>query len=69
MATYKEIQAYVREKHNIGVQTCWIADMKEFHGLHKRTAHNRISLEKKVKPCPENKKVLITEAFKHFDMI
>lgn len=69
MATYKEIQDYIRSKHNIVVQTCWIADMKEHHGFNKRTVPNRINLETKVKPCPEDKKSLITDAFKHFEMI
>lgn len=69
MATYKKIQDYIRNKHNIIVQTCWIADIKEQHGLKKRTAPNRISLETKVKPCPEDKKLFIIEAFKHFKMI
>lgn len=69
MATYKDIQNYIRNKHNVVVQTCWIADMKELHGLPKRTAPNRISTDSKVKPCPEDKKVLITEAFNHFKMI
>jgi len=69
MATYKEIQSYIRSKYNIVVQTCWIADMKEYHGLNKRVAANRISIETKVKPCPEDKKSLITEAFRYFGMM
>lgn len=69
MSTYKDIQEYIKNKHGITVQTCWISDMKEFHGLPKRTAPNRISKDTKVKPCPEDKKGLITEAFRHFDMI
>lgn len=69
MATYKEIQDHIRNKHKIVVQTCWIADMKEFHGLPKRTAPNRISNDAKVKPCPEDKRDIITEAFNYFKMI
>ncbi len=33
MATYKEIQDYIRSDHNVVLQTCWIADMKEYHRL------------------------------------
>ena len=69
MATYKEIQNYIHVKHGILVQTCWIADMKEYHNLPKRTAPNRISKEYKVKPCPEDKRELITEAFIYYNMI
>ena len=69
MATYKEIQNFIHKKHGILVQTCWIADMKEYHNLPKRTAPNRISKECKVKPCPEDKRGLITEAFIYFNMI
>lgn len=69
MATYKEIKNYVMEEHGVNIQTCWIADMKEYHRLPKRTASNRIDINKKVKPCPEDKREIITKAFKHFNMI
>lgn len=69
MATYKEIKEYIKKEYGVNVQTCWIADMKEQHGLPKRIAPNRIDKNKKVKPCPEQKRILITEAFKHFKMI
>lgn len=69
MATYKEIQGYVKEKYNVSIKTCWIADMKEHHGLNKRVAPNRINEDSKVYPCSEDKKEMITDAFKHFKMI
>lgn len=69
MATYKKIQSYVQKKYDVSVKTCWIADMKEHHGLKKRIAPNRISLTSKTNPCPEDKKYMITDAFKNFDMI
>ena len=69
MATYKKIQEYIQENFGQSVKTCWIADMKEIHGLSKRVASNRISLNSKVYPCPEEKKTIISEAFKHFGMI
>lgn len=68
MATYKDIQKYVKENHDIVVQTCWIAHMKEKCGLQKRTAPNRIDDEKRVKPCPDKYESYILEAFKHFGM-
>lgn len=69
VATYNEIQGYIRDKYGITVKTCWIADMKEIHGLPKRVAPNRISMDMKVQPCPKDKKEMITDAFKHFEMI
>ena len=69
MATYKEIQTYVRENHSITIKTCWIADMKEKCGLPKKIAPNRISKDSKVYPCPVDKEEIIKEAFKHFEMI
>ena len=69
MATYKEIQDYVKEHHSITVQTCWIAHMKERLGLPRREAPNRIDENKRVKPCPAEYEGFIEEAFKHFKMI
>lgn len=69
MATYKEIQEFVKKKYGQSVKTCWIADMKENCGLPKRVANNRLNSYSKVNPCPEDKKLLIKEAFLHFEMI
>ncbi|MCT4612627.1 MAG: hypothetical protein N4A47_04575 [Clostridia bacterium] len=69
MATYKNIQKYVKDKYGNSIKTCWIADMKEYHGLKKRIAPNRISMDTKTNPCPKDKMDMITEAFKHFNMI
>lgn len=69
MATYKEIQIYIKDKHNVVVQTCWIAHMKEKLGLPKRTASNRISEYSRVKPCPSEYEIFIEEAFRNFGMI
>lgn len=69
MATYKEIQNYIKVKYSKSVKICWIADMKEYHGLKKKVAPNRISLDSKTNPCPDNRKEMITDAFKYFDML
>lgn len=69
MATYREIQRYVKDQHNITVQTCWIAHMKEKYGLPRREAPNRISEALRVKPCPVEYEKYIEEAFKHFEML
>ena len=69
MATYKQIQEYIKNKHGYLAQTCWIAHTKAICGLDTRTAPNRISATKRVKPCPEEKVQDIKEAFKYFGMI
>ena len=69
MATYKEIQNYIKEKHGLSVKTCWIADAKEKLGLDVKVSKNRISENERKYPCPSAKLGLIKEAFTHFNMI
>lgn len=69
MATYKEIQNYIKVTYGYVVQTCWIADIKQQYGLITRNAHNRINLDKAAKPCPKDKVKDIIQAFKYFEMI
>ena len=67
MATYNEIQALIRRKHGWVPQNCWIAHCKELKGLPLGRANNRSGARKK--PCPENKRRAIFEAFRHFGML
>lgn len=67
MATYRQIQEYIRGRHDVVVQTCWIADIKEQANLPVRVAPNRRGAER-VKPCPADKKAFIEEAFRYFGM-
>ncbi len=69
MATYRQIQLYIKQKYNVTIKTCWIADMKEKNGIKLRIAPNRISLEKKVYPCPNEFEPLIKDAFTYFNMV
>jgi hypothetical protein len=69
MATYKQIQDYVKKRHGCTVKTCWIAHVKELNGLELRTAPNRISGDKRKNPCPASKRPLIEEAMRHYGMI
>ncbi|MBE6584420.1 MAG: hypothetical protein E7649_05525 [Ruminococcaceae bacterium] len=69
MATYKQIQEYVKFKYGFQPKTCWIAHMKELCGLPIKPSHNRYSLTKREKPCPADKQEAIIDAFKHFEMI
>lgn len=58
MATYKEIQEYVRVNFAYKSKTCWIAHSKEIYGLSPKIATNRKGLSNREYPCPEeNKKI------------
>ena len=67
MATYQEIQSYVKKKYKYSPKTCWIADAKEKCGLPVRRSHRRTG--QRLYPCPKNKLSDIKDAFRHFDMI
>ena len=69
MATYKEIQEYVKDHYGSTVKTCWIAHVKEINGLKPRVALNRISEDRRVSPCPKSKRPMIEEAFRHYGML
>lgn len=68
MATYKQIQLWVKQQFGFVPQTCWIAHVKELSGLPIRLAPNRMNVER-AKPCPPNKVESIREALQHFGMI
>ena len=68
MATYKQIQDYVKREHDFQPKTCWIADVKEQAGLPVKRARNRQS-DNRVEPCPSDKVDPIMDAFRHFGMI
>lgn len=69
MATYKQIQQYIKTKYGFAIKTCWIADVKSHHGLTSRQAPNRISPDTRVHPCPSDKVSFIVEALKSHHMI
>lgn len=69
MATYKEIQLFIKQEYGYTAKTCWIAHMKEVNGLKPKVSARRISETSRVHPCPEQKQRDITLAFKHFKMI
>ncbi len=68
MATYQQIQEYVKAKYDFLPHTCWIAHVKELSGLPVRRAHNRQG-SRRVNPCPPDKQVPIREALNHFGML
>lgn len=66
MATYKEIQEYIEKKYNISVKTCWIADMKEYHGLPNKL--HQIELARTVR-CIHVLKIRKKLLLKHSDIL
>jgi len=69
MATYKEIQEYVKLNYGYTPKSCWISHMKEICDLKPRISPRRYSPNSRVYPCPPDKQKDIQEAFKHFKMI
>jgi hypothetical protein len=67
MATYKQIQAWVKHNYSFVPATCWIADVKSQSGLPMRKAPNRKGAER-VKPCPPEKMEAIQKALRYFGM-
>jgi len=48
MATYKEIQEYVKMNYGYIPKTCWIAHTKEICGLSPKVANNRNDINSRV---------------------
>ena len=69
MATYKQIQRWIKENHGFTVKTCWIAHVKEICGIELRKAPNRLYENVRANPCPPEKTMPIKQALKHFGEI
>ena len=68
MATYAEIQSWVKRRYGFNPKTCWIAHCKELCGLDMRDAPNRLGSDR-VEPCPPSKQAAIKAAFEHLGMV
>ncbi len=68
MATYKQIQEFLKNKHNRAFKSCWIAHVKSDYGLTKRQSPNRYDPNKRVHPCPDEFRENVEDALKHFKM-
>lgn len=69
MATYREIQTYVRQQSQFVPQTCWIAHVMADEGITTRVAGNRIDPSARAKPCPPNRRPAILAALRYFKMV
>ena len=68
-ATYAEIKSWIKEQYNVSVSNLYIAQVKDSCGFEKRENYNTGAEGHKVPQCPDEKRELIMEAFKHFRMI
>jgi hypothetical protein len=68
MASYQELISYIRKSEGFVAQTCWIAHVKEKHGLTRGPAPNRKGSER-AKPCPPSKEPAIERALRRFGMV
>lgn len=68
MATYRQIQNWVKAEYGFCPKTCWIAHCKELAGLEVQPAPNRTGKQRAV-PCPVAKREPIMAAFRHFGMV
>ncbi|MCY1161813.1 hypothetical protein D9M71_18730 [compost metagenome] len=66
MATYRQIQEFIKTKHEITAQSCWIAHVKSEYGISMQS--NRQGKER-VKPCPDKHREKVEEALRYFQMI
>ena len=68
-ATYAEIKKWIKEQYNVSVSSLYIAQCKDECGFEKRQNFNTGAEGHKLPNCPEERKKLILEAFKHFKMM
>jgi hypothetical protein len=69
MASYRQIQEYVRQNNGFVPKSSWIAHVRSDLGLTKNTAPNRTKGTPMLHPCPDAKRPAIMNALKHFGMI
>jgi len=69
MATYREIQEWVRQHHGFVPETCWIAHVKADRGLTKAVAPNRLAAQGRARPCPPAKRAAIESALRRFGLL
>ena len=69
MATYEDVQQWVKSNHGFTPKPCWIAHVKSENGKTGRVAPNRIDPDARKQPCPQNKRAVIEQALRHFGII
>lgn len=69
MATYAQIRLWVKDNHGWSVQhDRWIAHCQDLAGLKPLRVRNRAD-DRRVVPCPTEKRHDIIESIRHFGML
>lgn len=68
-ATYKEIKEYILDKHGVKVSQLYVAQVKREFGLIERVNYNVGKEKHRVPQVTPEKREIIIEALKHFQMI
>lgn len=66
--TYEQIREEIKRRFHVGVKTCWIADIKERHGLTRGAARKRLK-RGRANPCPPRYLAIIEEVMQDLGMI
>lgn len=66
-ARYKDVIEYSKKHYDFVIQSCWIAHIKELHGLSLNSS-GRGNLPRQ-KLCPEDKKKLVERAMRAVGMM
>lgn len=69
LATYKQIQEYVKQRYGYVPKLCWIVHMKEECGFKPKVSSNRYSGNVRMYPCPTEKQEDIKDSFRYFKML
>ncbi len=67
MATYKQIENWVKQNHGFVPKGCWIAHCKEMEGLEPKISSRRYDPNIRQVPCPLEKRKPIIEAIRYLD--
>ena len=68
MATYKHLQAHVKEQTGRTPETCWSADVNARHGLTARVSPNRQGDDRRY-PCPVDMVGPIEDALRQYRIL
>lgn len=69
MATYKQIQFFLKEKYLPTFKSCWIAHVKCDFGLTRGKSPNRKDPDTRMHSCSDKYRDHIIDALRHFGMI
>ena len=67
MATYRQIQEWVKLNYGFTPKSCWIAHCKEMAGLKPGRSPNRQG-DRRLHPCPPGKQPAILAALRYLHM-